>query len=89
MAVMGNPIPPSTLLIRPLSWSSTYVFGRSDGAVDRATKTLTFNTAGRLPVRTTWKLGAPGSSYSGWQTIRVLAPNAIESSRATFTLRCQ
>jgi hypothetical protein len=65
----------------------TYAFLRSDAALS-PDNTLHFEEAGRKEVSTTWTLG---KSYEGWVTIRVSAPNEIESSRSTgsFVLTCR
>ena len=69
----------------------TYTFTRSDGA-SGPTRTLEFKEAGTQPVSTTWTLGDAQSpaSYEGWQALRVLSPNELESSRAagSFVLTC-
>jgi hypothetical protein len=59
-----------------------YRFVRSDGSTAEL-QTLTFPRAGRLPVNTTWTLGAP---LSGWVALEVEAPNPVLSGRATFTV---
>ncbi len=65
-----------------------YTFTRSDGATG-PTLTLNFDKAGRQSVATDWTLGGKGQeSYAGWQAIRVLSPNQLESRPATFTLKC-
>jgi hypothetical protein len=64
----------------------TYVFTRSDGAKDTITKTLKFRAAGTKSVtEDTWTLG---DTFNGWEAIKVTAPNAIESTHATFKLAC-
>jgi hypothetical protein len=65
----------------------TYAFLRSDAALS-PTYALRFEQAGTKEVSTTWTLG---KSYEGWVTIRVSAPNEIESSReaGSFVLTCR
>ena len=66
-----------------------YTFGRSDGATGPV-HTLEFKTAGTQAVTTTWTLGGPDTVFEGWQIIKVLSPNAVESKpeAGAFTLRC-
>ncbi|HPD57928.1 MAG TPA: CARDB domain-containing protein [Smithellaceae bacterium] len=66
-----------------------YKFIRSDGA-SAPVQTLTFNRDGAQPVRTTWQLGGPGlPSYTGWQAIKVVYPQDLESNKANFSVSCQ
>ncbi|MEW6212810.1 MAG: hypothetical protein AB1631_31075, partial [Acidobacteriota bacterium] len=65
-----------------------YTFLRSDGATGPVL-TLTFAAAGTKPVSTTWTLGGKAlPRYSGWQAIRILSPNAMDSNKAAFELIC-
>ena len=68
-----------------------YTFMRSDGATGPAF-TLDFKAAGTQQVSTTWTLGDAVAlpSYEGWQALRVLSPNEVESSheRGGFVLKC-
>lgn len=67
----------------------SYVFTRSDGATDTVTKHLKFLAAGTKKVSTSWTLGGPTlPSYSGWQGVKVLSPNVMESAHANFTVAC-
>jgi hypothetical protein len=61
-----------------------YTFERSDGAT-APVYTLFFATAGTQEVSTSWTLGR---SYSGYEKLKVLAPNVFESSEASFNLNC-
>jgi len=66
-----------------------YIFTRSDGATDTNLNTLRFLRRGTMKVQTTWTLG--GSTlcyYTGWEAIKVLSPNAVESNKAKFELKC-
>ncbi len=66
-----------------------YIFLRSDGATDTQVKTLTFDGPGSKPVSTTWTLGGPElPSYEGWEAIKILSPNEMESNKADFKLVC-
>lgn len=66
----------------------SYIFTRSDGATDTATRTLKFLKAGSKAVSTSWTLGGsalPG--YKGWQAIKIVG-TAIESPHAEFEIAC-
>lgn len=63
-----------------------YTFARSDGATGPV-RTLTFNGGSVQTVQTTWTLSHP--SFSGWQSLRILAPNPVESNRAFFRETCR
>ncbi len=66
-----------------------YKFIRSDGAL-APVQTLEFTGPGSKDVSTTWTLGGPGlPSYSGWEAIKVIYPQNVESNKANFTIRCQ
>lgn len=62
----------------------SYTFERSDGAT-APVYTLFFPAAGTKEVRTSWTLGR---SYSGYEKLKVIAPNRMESSEARFSLNC-
>ncbi len=68
-----------------------YVFTRSDGGTGPV-ETLYFKAAGTQSVSTTWRLGNDTSlsSYEGWQVLKVISPNELESSRETgsFVMKC-
>ena len=67
----------------------TYRFTRSDGATDTVLKTLHFAGAGSKTVSTTWTLGGPSRpNIEGWQAVKVLSPNALESGHADFKVSC-
>jgi hypothetical protein len=61
-----------------------YTFERSDGATGPV-YTLLFTSAGTKAVSTTWTLGR---SYSGYQKLKVISPNSLESAEARFNLNC-
>jgi hypothetical protein len=66
-----------------------YTFIRSDGATGPVF-TLTFDSAGRKSVETTWTLGGPTlPTYSGWEAIKILSPNEMVSNRAGFRVVCR
>jgi len=68
-----------------------YTFTRSDGATGPVF-TLDFDAAGTKMVNTTWTLGGVGlPEYKGWQRLKILSPNEIESSAETgsFKMSCK
>lgn len=66
-----------------------YRFIRSDGAI-APIQTLVFDRNGTKPVHNTWTLGGAAlPSYSGWQAIKILYPQDVESNRASFTVKCE
>ncbi len=66
-----------------------YTFIRSDGAMGPV-ETLYFDSAGTKTVSTVWTLGGPGlTTYDGWQAIKILSPNVMESEKASFAFRCE
>jgi hypothetical protein len=68
-----------------------YTFTRSDGATGPVF-TLDFDAAGTKTVNTTWTLGGVGlMEYAGWQRLKILSPNEIESSAETgsFKISCK
>jgi hypothetical protein len=68
-----------------------YTFTRSDGALGPV-EILDFKAAGTQSVSTTWTLGDATSlpSYEGWQSLKVLSPNELESNHKTgsFVVKC-
>lgn len=68
------------------SGTLSYTFARSDGATGPV-RTLTFNGERAQTVETTWTLSHP--SFSGWQSLRILAPYPVESNRAFFSEVCR
>jgi hypothetical protein len=69
----------------------TYTFTRSDGA-SGPVQNLYFKAAGTQSVSTNWTLGDASSlsSYEGWQALKILSPNEMESSHETgkFVMKC-
>src|SRR6266404_7893938 len=69
-----------------------YTFTRSDGATGPVF-TMAFRTAGRQRVNTDWTLGDDGAlpNFAGWQAIRILYPNEMESNHETgsFSISCR
>jgi len=64
-----------------------YKWLRSDNA-NAPVQTISFNGPGTQVVTTTWTLGAAGMTYNGWEAVQILAPNAMTSNKAAFTLQC-
>jgi hypothetical protein len=67
-----------------------YTFVRSDGATGPI-EPLDFEDAGTKSVRTTWTLGGSDlTRYEGWQAIKIVSPNKIESGRkaGSFAVAC-
>jgi len=68
-----------------------YTFTRSDGA-SAPISILQFTEAGIKEVSTDWTLGDEHSlpTFSGWQAIKILSPNELESSHDTgaFSIAC-
>lgn len=69
-----------------------YIFERSDGGIDTIVKSVTFVAAPfhqNIP-DTTWTLGGPGMTYTGWERIKILSPNAgFLSNQAMFQIKCR
>lgn len=65
-----------------------YKFIRSDGAL-APVETLVFERDGSKKVSTTWTLGGPGlPTYSGWEAIRIVYPQELDSDHAEFSVNC-
>ena len=62
-----------------------YTFERSDGATGPV-RALYFAAAGTKEVSTTWTLGR---DYTGYQKLKVISPNRVESTEARFNLNCR
>lgn len=69
-----------------------YTFTRNDGATGPEF-TLDFKSAETKEVATTWTLGDASAlpHYSGWQAIKIISPNQLESDHeaGAFTISCQ
>lgn len=65
-----------------------YTFTRSDGAT-APVFVLKFSQAGTQLVSTYWQLGSASAlpRYEGWQAIKILSPNELESSHETGSFR--
>jgi subtilase family serine protease len=65
-----------------------YRFIRSDGTL-LPVETLEFSTPGAKDVNGLWIAGEAGtSSYEGWQAIRIVYPEEVESNRVKFKVIC-
>lgn len=67
-----------------------YRFVRSDGTL-LPVETLEFGTPGTKEVKGSWMAGdanANAASYSGWQAIRIVYPEELESNAAKFQVTC-
>lgn len=68
-----------------------YTFLRSDGG-QYPTYLLDFAGPDITQVKgisTTWKLGGASlPSYSGWMAVKIISPNALESTKAEFAITC-
>jgi hypothetical protein len=65
----------------------SYRFLRSDGA-SAPIQVLHFSEPGSQEVRTEWQIGGPGTTYSGWQSIKISDPQDTESPQASFSIQC-
>jgi hypothetical protein len=68
-----------------------YTFIRSDGATDTRDLFLDFDGPGSKPVETSWTLGAAVPAFQpfrGFQSIKILSPNEMESNKAAFVMHC-
>jgi len=65
-----------------------YRWVRSD-RVQGPVQTLKFDRVTKQDVVTTWTLGSPGTTYTGWQAIQIIRPKSQMSERASFTLTCR
>ena len=64
-----------------------YHFIHSDGTTTPV-QTLSFSANDTIPVSTTWAVGSPGKTISGWVQVYIDAPNHQTMSQAAFTLIC-
>jgi hypothetical protein len=68
--------------------SLKYVWLRNDNATDNNNSYVTLNGTGVDVVTTTWTLGSPGMSYSGWEALQVISPVNFTSEKAGFSIKC-
>ena len=65
-----------------------YKFIRSDGAA-APVQILDFAQPGSKPVSATWKLGGAAlPNYEGWEAIKVIHPQQLQSDKAVFRIQC-
>jgi len=66
-----------------------YKFMRSDGAFSPI-KTIVFDKDGSKSVSDKWTLGSTDlPTYSGWEAIKIVYPQDVESNKANFKLTCK
>ncbi len=63
-----------------------YRWERSDG-VAGPRESVDIRSAAKS-VTTRWQIGVSRKPFSGWQRLRVLAPNSVSSNTATIQLKC-
>ena len=63
-----------------------YRWERSDGVLGPR-ESVDSRSAGK-GVTTTWKMGTPRRSFSGWERLHVLAPASMISNQATVQIKC-
>jgi hypothetical protein len=66
----------------------SYKFLRSDGA-SAPIETVRFDSPGSKDVIDTWTLGASGTKYSGWESIKIFEPGELTSNQANFKIQCE
>ena len=67
----------------------TYRLLRSDGA-SRPIHTLSFTHPGTKDISDYWQVGGPGlDSYDGWESVQIVEPLTVESTRASFRVKCE
>jgi len=65
-----------------------YTFIRSDGAA-APVQIIDFAQPGSKPVSATWRLGGAAlPNYEGWEAIKVLHPQQLQSDKAVFGIQC-
>jgi hypothetical protein len=67
------------------SGTVTYQWERSDGS-SFMPQTVYFGSAGSIVVTAYWIIP---TSYTGWERVRILSPNSMQSNEAVFTINCQ
>jgi hypothetical protein len=64
-----------------------YRWERSDGVMGPR-ESVDIRSAGK-GVTTTWRVGSPHKSFSGWEKLHVLAPTGIISNQASIQIKCK
>jgi hypothetical protein len=64
-----------------------YLWLRSDGAL-APIQQAELGARETREITTTWTLGTPGMGYDGWQALRVLGDQVIDSAPSHFSIRC-
>ncbi len=67
----------------------TYRWVRGDGTTS-SSQTVEFPSGGAQTrqVTTTWQLGSPSTTTTGWGAVELQTPNPAQSTHANFTLTC-
>lgn len=65
-----------------------YTWVSSDGRSWPETS-LTFGAKATKAVVVIWELGKPGHNVNAWIQLEVLSPNKVESTKTTFSFRCE
>jgi hypothetical protein len=68
--------------------SFKYVWLRSDNAIDNNNSFVTLSGTGVDVVTTTWTIGAPGMTFSGWEALKIISPVTFTSNHADFSIKC-
>src|SRR5215467_3873777 len=63
-----------------------YRWERSDGATGPR-ESVDIRSAAKS-VTNSWRVGTPRKPFSGWQRLRVLAPNGVVSNTAPLQIKC-
>ena len=63
-----------------------YRWERSDGGMGPR-ESVDIRSAAKS-VTSTWRVGAPRKSFSGWERLRVLSPNGVISNAAAVQIKC-
>lgn len=68
--------------------SFKYIWLRNDNATDNNNSFVTLSGTGVDVVTTTWTLGSPGMTYSGWEALKIISPVTFTSNKANFSIKC-
>jgi hypothetical protein len=86
--VKGRPCPATLMFVGQITTNGPlevrYTWASSDGRA-WPEQTLKFSQAAVLPVRQT--LAVPATS-TGWMQLKVVAPKALDSTRANYSVTC-
>ena len=65
----------------------SYRVVRSDGA-SAPIETIHFSSSGTKDIEVDWTIGGPSTRYEGWQSVKILEPQEMESNKAYFKIQC-